>query len=128
MTGRPALLILPRHLAPLPAFPEGTYDVYRLWEGPAVEGESPLDPGPGHVAGRPRRQGEVDPRARRPPAPDLAGRARARVQGVLVEGDVEHPGLVVLQGLQGVAVGEEVKPHPRPLLNTSMSMTAILAL
>lgn len=55
MTQRPAMLIVQRHLAPLTAFLEGTYDVYRLWEGPPVEaaqdvgalvvaGEFPLDP------------------------------------------------------------------------------------
>lgn len=54
MTARPALLIMQRHLAPLTAFLEGTYDVYRFWEGPPVEaahdiralvvaGEFPLD-------------------------------------------------------------------------------------
>ncbi|MBB4082708.1 2-hydroxyacid dehydrogenase [Brevundimonas lenta] len=54
MTSRPALLIMQRHLAPLTAFLEGTYDVYRFWEGPPVEaahdiralvvaGEFPLD-------------------------------------------------------------------------------------
>lgn len=51
---RPAVLILQRHLAPLTAFLEGTYDVYRFWEGPPAEaaeairavvvaGEFPLD-------------------------------------------------------------------------------------
>lgn len=55
MTQRPAVLIVQRHLAPLTAFLEGSYDVYRLWEGPPVEaaqdvgalvvaGEFPLDP------------------------------------------------------------------------------------
>lgn len=54
MTQRPALLIMQRHLAPLTAFLEGQYDVYRFWEGPPVEaahdiralvvaGEFPLD-------------------------------------------------------------------------------------
>jgi lactate dehydrogenase-like 2-hydroxyacid dehydrogenase len=37
MTQRPALLIVPRHLAPLTAVLEGQYDVYRFWEGPPVE-------------------------------------------------------------------------------------------
>ena len=54
MTQRPAVLIMQRHLAPLTAFLEGQYDVYRFWEGPPVEaahdvgalvvaGEFPLD-------------------------------------------------------------------------------------
>ena len=54
MTQRPALLIMQRHLAPLTAFLEGNYDVYRFWEGPPIEaahdigalvvaGEFPLD-------------------------------------------------------------------------------------
>jgi len=37
MTQRPAILIMQRHLAPLSAFLEGAYDVYRFWEGPPVE-------------------------------------------------------------------------------------------
>jgi lactate dehydrogenase-like 2-hydroxyacid dehydrogenase len=37
MTQRPAVLIMQRHLAPLSAFLEGAYDVYRFWEGPPVE-------------------------------------------------------------------------------------------
>lgn len=37
MTQRPALLIAPRHLGPLSAFLESSYDVYRLWEGPPLE-------------------------------------------------------------------------------------------
>ena len=56
MTQRPAVLIMQRHLAPLSAFLESAYDVYRLWEGPPVEaahdiravvvaGEYPLDTG-----------------------------------------------------------------------------------
>lgn len=51
---KPAVLILQRHLAPLTAFLEATYDVYRFWEGPppeaaeairavVVAGEFPLD-------------------------------------------------------------------------------------
>jgi lactate dehydrogenase-like 2-hydroxyacid dehydrogenase len=54
MTQRPALLIMQRHLAPLTAFLESAWDVYRFWEGPPVEaahdiralvvaGEFPLD-------------------------------------------------------------------------------------
>ncbi|HYD28094.1 2-hydroxyacid dehydrogenase [Brevundimonas sp.] len=54
MTQRPALLIMQRHLAPLTAFLESAYDVYRFWEGPPIEaahdiralvvaGEFPLD-------------------------------------------------------------------------------------
>lgn len=34
---RPAVLIIQRHLAPLTAFLESSYDVYRFWEGPPVE-------------------------------------------------------------------------------------------
>lgn len=34
---RPAVLIMQRHLAPLTAFLESSYDVYRFWEGPPVE-------------------------------------------------------------------------------------------
>lgn len=37
MTQRPAILIMQRHLGPLSAFLEGSYDVYRFWEGPPVE-------------------------------------------------------------------------------------------
>ncbi|WP_313574773.1 2-hydroxyacid dehydrogenase [Brevundimonas sp.] len=37
MTQRPAVLIMQRHLAPLSAFLEGAYDVYRFWEGPPLE-------------------------------------------------------------------------------------------
>lgn len=37
MTQRPAVLIMQRHLAPLTAFLDGAYDVYRFWEGPPVE-------------------------------------------------------------------------------------------
>lgn len=37
MTQRPAILIMQRHLAPLSAFLEDAYDVYRFWEGPPVE-------------------------------------------------------------------------------------------
>lgn len=54
MTQRPALLIMQRHLAPLTAFLESAWDVYRFWEGPPLEaahdiralvvaGEFPLD-------------------------------------------------------------------------------------
>lgn len=39
MTQRPALLIMQRHLAPLTAFLESQYDVYRFWEGPPREAE-----------------------------------------------------------------------------------------
>ena len=37
MTDRPAILIMQRHLAPLTAFLERAYTVYRFWEGPPVE-------------------------------------------------------------------------------------------
>lgn len=37
MTDRPAILIMQRHLAPLTAFLEGAYTVYRFWEGPPLE-------------------------------------------------------------------------------------------
>lgn len=37
MSDRPAILIMQRHLAPLTAFLEGAYTVYRFWEGPPVE-------------------------------------------------------------------------------------------
>ena len=54
MPHRPALLIMQRHLAPLTAFLESDYTVYRFWEGPPAEvqgqiralvvaGEFPLD-------------------------------------------------------------------------------------
>jgi len=39
MTDRPALLIMQRHLAPLTAFLDNAYDVYRFWEGPPLEAE-----------------------------------------------------------------------------------------
>ena len=37
MTDKPAVLIVPPHLAPVGAFLESAYTVYRLWEGPPVE-------------------------------------------------------------------------------------------
>lgn len=37
MTQRPALLITPRHLGPLSAFLDSSFDVYRLWEAPPLE-------------------------------------------------------------------------------------------
>lgn len=37
MTDRPAVLIMQKHLAPLTAFLEGAYTVYRFWEGPPLE-------------------------------------------------------------------------------------------
>ncbi|MDP2763853.1 MAG: 2-hydroxyacid dehydrogenase, partial [Brevundimonas sp.] len=54
MTDRPALLIMQRHLAPLTAFLESQWTVWRFWEGPPAEaqgqiralvvaGEFPLD-------------------------------------------------------------------------------------
>jgi len=54
MTDRPAILIMQRHLAPLTAFLESEWTVYRFWEGPpagvevqiralVVAGEFPLD-------------------------------------------------------------------------------------
>lgn len=42
MTTRPAVLIVQPHLAPLSAFLEGTYDVYRLWEHPPIEAEGDI--------------------------------------------------------------------------------------
>ena len=42
MSSRPAILIMQRHLAPLTAFLEGDYAVYRLWEGPPAEAESQI--------------------------------------------------------------------------------------
>ncbi|MFN3669435.1 MAG: 2-hydroxyacid dehydrogenase [Brevundimonas sp.] len=42
MTDRPALLILQRHLAPLTAFLESDYTVYRFWEGPPAEAEGQI--------------------------------------------------------------------------------------
>lgn len=42
MTDRPALLIMQRHLAPLTAFLEGDYTVYRFWEGPPVEAQADI--------------------------------------------------------------------------------------
>ena len=54
MPNRPAILIMQRHLAPLTAFLESEWTVYRFWEGPPAEaqgqiralvvaGEFPLD-------------------------------------------------------------------------------------
>jgi lactate dehydrogenase-like 2-hydroxyacid dehydrogenase len=54
MSDKPAVLIMQRHLAPLSAFLESAYTVYRFWEGPPIEaghavralvvaGEFPLD-------------------------------------------------------------------------------------
>lgn len=43
MTTRPAVLIMQRHLAPLTAFLESAYDVYRFWEGPPVEASARVE-------------------------------------------------------------------------------------
>lgn len=42
MTDRPAIMIMQRHLAPLSAFLDGAYVVYRLWEGPPLEAEADI--------------------------------------------------------------------------------------
>lgn len=42
MTDRPALLIMQRHLAPLTAFLQGDYIVYRFWEGPPLEAQAEI--------------------------------------------------------------------------------------
>jgi lactate dehydrogenase-like 2-hydroxyacid dehydrogenase len=42
MTDRPAILIMQRHLAPLTAFLDGAYTVYRFWEGPPVEARNDI--------------------------------------------------------------------------------------
>jgi lactate dehydrogenase-like 2-hydroxyacid dehydrogenase len=42
MPNRPALLIMQRHLAPLTAFLETDYTVYRFWEGPPAEAEGQI--------------------------------------------------------------------------------------
>ncbi len=42
MSSRPAILIVQRHLAPLTAFLEGDYTVYRFWEGPPAEAEGQI--------------------------------------------------------------------------------------
>lgn len=42
MTDRPAVLIMQKHLAPLTAFLEGSYTVYRFWEGPPVEAQDDI--------------------------------------------------------------------------------------
>ncbi len=42
MSSRPAILIMQRHLAPLTAFLEGDYTVYRFWEGPPAEAEGQI--------------------------------------------------------------------------------------
>ena len=42
MPSRPALLIMQRHLAPLTAFLESAYTVYRFWEGPPAEAEGQI--------------------------------------------------------------------------------------
>lgn len=42
MTDRPAVLIMQKHLAPLTAFLEGAYTVYRFWEGPPVEAQDDI--------------------------------------------------------------------------------------
>ncbi|MDP3368606.1 MAG: 2-hydroxyacid dehydrogenase [Brevundimonas sp.] len=42
MTDRPALLIMQRHLAPLTAFLESEWTVYRFWEGPPVEAQAEI--------------------------------------------------------------------------------------
>ena len=42
MPSRPAVLIMQRHLAPLTAFLESAYTVYRFWEGPPAEAEGQI--------------------------------------------------------------------------------------
>ena len=42
MTDRPALLIMQRHLAPLTAFLESQWTVYRFWEGPPLEAQAEI--------------------------------------------------------------------------------------
>lgn len=42
MTDRPALLIMQRHLAPLTAFLESQWTVYRFWEGPPLEAQADI--------------------------------------------------------------------------------------
>ncbi len=42
MTDRPAVLIMQRHLAPLTAFLETAYTVYRFWEGPPIEAQADI--------------------------------------------------------------------------------------
>src|SRR5690606_1502756 len=44
MPDRPAILIMQRHLAPLTAFLQGAYTVYRFWEGPPVEAQADIRP------------------------------------------------------------------------------------
>lgn len=43
MSDRPALLIMQRHLAPLTAFLESDWTVYRFWEGPPAEAERQIE-------------------------------------------------------------------------------------
>ncbi|MES2834605.1 MAG: 2-hydroxyacid dehydrogenase [Pseudomonadota bacterium] len=42
MSDRPAVLIMQPHLAPLTAFLESAYTVYRFWEGPPVEAQNEI--------------------------------------------------------------------------------------
>ena len=42
MTDRPAILIMQRHLAPLTAFLESQWTVYRFWEGPPLEAQAEI--------------------------------------------------------------------------------------
>ena len=42
MSDRPAVLIMQPHLAPLTAFLESAYTVYRFWEGPPVEAQTEI--------------------------------------------------------------------------------------
>lgn len=42
MPHRPAVLIMQKHLAPLTAFLESAYTVYRFWEGPPVEAQDDI--------------------------------------------------------------------------------------
>lgn len=42
MSDRPAVLIMQPHLAPLTAFLESAYTVYRFWEGPPVEAQGEI--------------------------------------------------------------------------------------
>src|SRR4051794_40956785 len=43
MTDKPAVLIMQRHLAPLTAFLESSYTVYRFWEGPPPEAAQAIE-------------------------------------------------------------------------------------
>ena len=94
MTQRPALLIMQRHLAPLTAFLESQYDVYRFWEGPPVE--AALDVFEAEPTDAARWAGVPNTVL----TPHTGGATTEAVQGML---------MLLMQNLQAAFAGEPLK-------------------